>query len=795
MGTLSETTLQESGAQMKDDPRFYDGQGASSSTNGLTRPHQNGLERTQAEPEGENQEISEPVAFRGKRKRDEHPNMMNNTKKGAVDSNMQDEAAQASPSRAPATKGKNGSAPNGDRPKSQAEVLEKNAKAPKAKSITAKAGIGQGSASDELDFSNKKVEVGPVNGATTKAIDAISRKRKESKTYSGTATSSTATQLKPKRLLQHGVQKNGNTTKARETKVRHYATRVVKASDTRAIVQAMESMTIASPVDDSESAQAKRVLKKNKNKAVDGAMERSVTSKEEMDSDALHRTSVNGSIRFSENGSPQNLGCGAGMGGRQRVEFRANGGDTTEKSSSCEERVIGDLVSRDEGPLSASGTSVPSTEVCHTAVDVNAASTPTKKNASKSDAHPNFSEAGDRQSPREQETVKDSESIGDCSVAYWEIVSVRQTKVHFRHTPSVEKSTFPVSNAGEVAAGNDTTHTRRRKRLVEIKDPLLETQPNGRLGKKTASKDSNGENSDTDKRPTNSPSHGVNSSSLRTTVGPFETSKSEPSPSISRRTRSSQSGSHEGPLSSSPDLSRGVRISLRSRTADDANDSRFEQAESDEEDSQNPSSHGDETSNWKPLDQTAGVGINRIRITPLLEERTPGSVGHHVVQKLLVQYGVLERVECLDAEVDSKQGRATETLKMNESYGLENSDAFSKETYRPKELERSTAKKPVEPMTDELVHDYKLPPKQSYRSGRSGSRQALPPILLDATDTNSLPKSLQHLDPDAKVDILNRKSGRVLSGGNAVAVKDLPNLLKNHASYEPIVPQPSSGKQ
>jgi hypothetical protein len=551
----------------------------------------------------------------------------------------------------------------------------------------------------------------------------------------------------------------------------------------------MENMTIASPVEDSECAQAKRASKKNEDKGANGTMERSATRKEELDFDALHSTSVHGNISASESGSPQNSGYGAGKDGRQRIGFRANGDDNTEKSPSNELGASGDLVSNDEGSLSASGTGVPSTEVCRTAVDNYAASTPTKKIASRSDAHSNISEAVERPNPRGKRTVKDSELIGDCSVTYWEVVSVRQTRIIFRNTSSVGKSKIPVSNSDERAAGNDMAHTRRRKRKAGVRDRLLETQP------KMARKDSKGEKSDTDGSLANRPSHGVNASRLRTAVGPFETSESEPSPSISIRTLSSQSGSQEGPLSSSADLSRGVRMSSKSRTADNALDGRLDQVESAEASSHNPSSHGDEAGNWKPLDQTAGVGINRIRITPLIEERTPGSVGHHVVQKLLVQYGVLERLEGLDPEVDSKQGRAAETLEMGGSYGLGNSDAFSKELSQPKELERSTAKKPVKLVTDELVHDYKLPPKQAYRSCRTGTMQALPPILLDATDTNSPPKSLQHLDPDAKVDILNRKSGRVLSGGNAVAVKDLPTLLKNHASYEPIVPPPSSGKQ
>ena len=73
--------------------------------------------------------------------------------------------------------------------------------------------------------------------------------------------------------------------------------------------------------------------------------------------------------------------------------------------------------------------------------------------------------------------------------------------------------------------------------------------------------------------------------------------------------------------------------------------------------------------------------------------------------------------------------------------------------------------------------------------------QSLPPVVLpstsaddDATILSSVPKAIRHLPLESKVDIFDRKTGRVLSGRSAVLVRDLASVLRAHASYEPIVP-------
>lgn len=64
----------------------------------------------------------------------------------------------------------------------------------------------------------------------------------------------------------------------------------------------------------------------------------------------------------------------------------------------------------------------------------------------------------------------------------------------------------------------------------------------------------------------------------------------------------------------------------------------------------------------------------------------------------------------------------------------------------------------------------------------------LPPVLLEASDPNRLPPALRRLDPDTRIDIFNRKTGKVMSGPDAVRISDLPQELMAHSEYEPIVP-------
>lgn len=54
-----------------------------------------------------------------------------------------------------------------------------------------------------------------------------------------------------------------------------------------------------------------------------------------------------------------------------------------------------------------------------------------------------------------------------------------------------------------------------------------------------------------------------------------------------------------------------------------------------------------------------------------------------------------------------------------------------------------------------------------------------------------LPIGLRQLSPETKIEIFNRRTGKIMKGDNAVLLSNLPKALMDHAEYEPIVP-PSS---
>lgn len=72
----------------------------------------------------------------------------------------------------------------------------------------------------------------------------------------------------------------------------------------------------------------------------------------------------------------------------------------------------------------------------------------------------------------------------------------------------------------------------------------------------------------------------------------------------------------------------------------------------------------------------------------------------------------------------------------------------------------------------------------TFLKRRSRTSVSLPPaLLLDSQAQNSIPKALVHLPITEKVDIFNRKTGRIM---NDIPISELPSLLRDHAEYEPI---------
>ena len=70
--------------------------------------------------------------------------------------------------------------------------------------------------------------------------------------------------------------------------------------------------------------------------------------------------------------------------------------------------------------------------------------------------------------------------------------------------------------------------------------------------------------------------------------------------------------------------------------------------------------------------------------------------------------------------------------------------------------------------------------------------------LEPALNINNLEETLKNnyvtksLPPDNKVDVFDRKTGRVLKGDNGIPLKDLASQLSQHAEYEPLLPNVTS---
>eukprot|EP00592_Proboscia_alata_P022948 CAMPEP_0194425064 /NCGR_PEP_ID=MMETSP0176-20130528/24398_1 /TAXON_ID=216777 /ORGANISM="Proboscia alata, Strain PI-D3" /LENGTH=715 /DNA_ID=CAMNT_0039235229 /DNA_START=126 /DNA_END=2273 /DNA_ORIENTATION=+ len=65
--------------------------------------------------------------------------------------------------------------------------------------------------------------------------------------------------------------------------------------------------------------------------------------------------------------------------------------------------------------------------------------------------------------------------------------------------------------------------------------------------------------------------------------------------------------------------------------------------------------------------------------------------------------------------------------------------------------------------------------------------KALPPVLLNDGES-TVPVALRHLSPDTRIEILDRRSCKVINGDNAPRVTETMATLKRHSEYEPVVP-------
>jgi len=84
--------------------------------------------------------------------------------------------------------------------------------------------------------------------------------------------------------------------------------------------------------------------------------------------------------------------------------------------------------------------------------------------------------------------------------------------------------------------------------------------------------------------------------------------------------------------------------------------------------------------------------------------------------------------------------------------------------------------------------------KQKTAKKISGSalERLLPPVLLSRSKDGyaAIPKFLQRLkSSNGKVEIFNRKTGKILKGSQSVSLKRLASELQAHSEYEPICPE------
>lgn len=81
------------------------------------------------------------------------------------------------------------------------------------------------------------------------------------------------------------------------------------------------------------------------------------------------------------------------------------------------------------------------------------------------------------------------------------------------------------------------------------------------------------------------------------------------------------------------------------------------------------------------------------------------------------------------------------------------------------------------------------------RPARLSLKTILPPVLIERHDGKITPDMLRSLPAGTKkIDIFNRKTGRIMRGKDGIHVKDLVQVLRDHAEYEPILPCPKRFK-
>ena len=281
--------------------------------------------------------------------------------------------------------------------------------------------------------------------------------------------------------------------------------------------------------------------------------------------------------------------------------------------------------------------------------------------------------------------------------------------------------------------------------------------------------------------------------------------------------------------------------------------------ESDENDSDAAAS--DEKAEQMRRNEILGVGVNRIKIKPLRELRTAGSIGHKVVGKLLVQYGLAEEREEVYV-IEEKSSLDEEEIQVNKIPAPIPSvpECVHPDSSRKDEASNNESEGSNSSSTQVLIHDVDIPTQYEYRRPGPSKTPILAPLNFEEkgkpyqvtivlhntrdkvhcdisksnleithvqpladprlkpgfrllgfssfaefvkhhqmgqypmaiTFYDPMPEALRHIPLNEKIEVINRKTGKLMSEAEGIKMKDLPALLRMNAYLEPIVPPPPS---
>ena len=114
------------------------------------------------------------------------------------------------------------------------------------------------------------------------------------------------------------------------------------------------------------------------------------------------------------------------------------------------------------------------------------------------------------------------------------------------------------------------------------------------------------------------------------------------------------------------------------------------------------------------------------------------------------------------------------------------------ESWRSENTTRKPSNTTVPTCASELLV---MPRRKTAKRSRAAAIELLPPVLLSRSKDGyaAIPIFLQGFKSShGKVEIFNRKTGKILKGSQSVTLKNLAKELQAHSEYEPICPEYSN---